>query len=262
VSFDAYVYVERWSIVDRPMALLVQLQMANRADKDTGVIEVSLAALAEDCRFQSPSAVDRHLRHLVAIGEVEVLDPGRRGRGHRARYRFPRMAAPPTAEERQAAAKRPPPRGFIDATTVSDDNGKTLAGGVFAGEQADGKDLEKPSKNPRSGGPIGKPLPSPSSLTGGTSTHPEGGGRRTTAAAGRERKAPRPGRPPRTPRHRSDPFVVDRARDIRAMQGPAAAEAYLRAVDARYGQANAADQTARLGDLIARYGPDLEGWQP
>jgi hypothetical protein len=233
VSFDAYVYVEHWSVADRPMALLVQLQMANRAHKDTGMIEVSHADLAADCRFKSSSAVDRHLRYLVRIGEVEVVDPGKRGRGHRATYRFPRMAAPPTPAERAAAAKRPPPRVFNAATTLSGDNGK---------------DLEKTSTEGFSPNRYARASSlNPSLVTDQSSTHPESNNHQTTE---REGKAQRPRRAPRRPRHPEDPFVRDRVEQIRTTQGPAAAAAYLRTVGARFEPEERAAMLRRLEERM------------
>jgi hypothetical protein len=59
-------------------------------------------------------------------------------------------------------------------------------------------------------------------------------------------KAHSPGRPPRVPRHPSDDFVVQRARQIQAEDGPEAARAYLRKVGENYGQADREDQLRRL----------------
>ena len=67
---------------------------------------------------------------------------------------------------------------------------------------------------------------------------------------GREGKARPPSRPPRTPRHPSDDFVIRRAREIRDDQGEHAARAYLRKVGETYGQADQADQLRRLEALM------------
>jgi hypothetical protein len=69
---------------------------------------------------------------------------------------------------------------------------------------------------------------------------------------GREGKAPRQSRPPRTPRHPSDEFVIQRARQIRAESGPDAAQAYLRAVSERYGEMSRDEQLRRLDEIIAQ----------
>jgi len=53
-------------------------------------------------------------------------------------------------------------------------------------------------------------------------------------------------RQPRTPRHPSDAFVIDRARKIRAEDGPDAAQAYLRTVAANYGDMERDEQLRRL----------------
>jgi hypothetical protein len=60
------------------------------------------------------------------------------------------------------------------------------------------------------------------------------------------------GRAPRTPRHPSDEFVVQRARQIRAESGPDAAQAYLRTVSERYGQMSQQEQLRRLEEIIAQ----------
>lgn len=59
-------------------------------------------------------------------------------------------------------------------------------------------------------------------------------------------------RAPRNPRHPSDEFVVNRARQIRAESGPDAATAYLRTVSERYGQMTRDDQLRRLEEIIAQ----------
>jgi len=66
---------------------------------------------------------------------------------------------------------------------------------------------------------------------------------------GREGKA---SRPPRTPRHPTDEFVIQRAREIQAQDGPDAAKAYLRKVGENYGQASREDQLRRLEAIIAQ----------
>jgi hypothetical protein len=63
-------------------------------------------------------------------------------------------------------------------------------------------------------------------------------------------KAPTPGRPPRVPRHPTDDFVVQRARQIQAEDGPEAARAYLRKVGENYGQADRDDQLRRLEEAM------------
>jgi hypothetical protein len=60
------------------------------------------------------------------------------------------------------------------------------------------------------------------------------------------------GRAPRTPRHPTDDFVVQRARQIQVEDGPAAARAYLRKVGENYGQASREDQLRRLEAIIAQ----------
>lgn len=60
------------------------------------------------------------------------------------------------------------------------------------------------------------------------------------------------GRAPRTPRHPSDDFVVQRARQIQAESGVEAARAYLRKVGENYGQASKEDQLRRLEAIIAQ----------
>jgi hypothetical protein len=62
----------------------------------------------------------------------------------------------------------------------------------------------------------------------------------------REGKAPTRGRRPRVPRHPADQFVIERARQIQAADGPEAARAYLRTVGEHYGQADRDDQLRRL----------------
>jgi len=68
----------------------------------------------------------------------------------------------------------------------------------------------------------------------------------------REGKAPRQSRPPRTPRHPSDEFVIQRARQIRAESGPDAAQAYLRTVAGNYEGMSKAEQLRRLEAIIAQ----------
>jgi hypothetical protein len=63
-------------------------------------------------------------------------------------------------------------------------------------------------------------------------------------------KAHSPGRPPRVPRHPTDDFVVQRARQIQAEDGPEAARAYLRKVGENYGQADRDDQLRRLEEAM------------
>jgi hypothetical protein len=59
-------------------------------------------------------------------------------------------------------------------------------------------------------------------------------------------------RPPRTPRHPSDDFVLDRARQIQAEDGPQAAHAYLLKVAENYGQMDRAEQLHRLETMMAQ----------
>jgi hypothetical protein len=67
-----------------------------------------------------------------------------------------------------------------------------------------------------------------------------------------EGKARGPGRPPRNPRHPSDEFVVNRARQIRAESGPDAARAYLAKVSDTYGQMSRDEQLRRLDEIAAQ----------
>lgn len=60
------------------------------------------------------------------------------------------------------------------------------------------------------------------------------------------------GKPPRTPRHPTDEYVISRARQIQAESGPDAAKAYLRKVGENYGQASREDQLQRLEALMAQ----------
>jgi hypothetical protein len=68
----------------------------------------------------------------------------------------------------------------------------------------------------------------------------------------RKGKGRNPSRPPRNPRHPSDAFVVDRARQIQAEDGPQAAHAYLRKVAENYGQMDRAEQLRRLETMMAQ----------
>jgi hypothetical protein len=74
----------------------------------------------------------------------------------------------------------------------------------------------------------------------------------TSRQKGREGKAPRQSRPPRTPRHPSDEFVIQRARQIQAESGPDAAKAYLRTVAGNYEGMSKAEQLRRLEAIIVQ----------
>lgn len=67
-----------------------------------------------------------------------------------------------------------------------------------------------------------------------------------------EGKGRTPGRPPRTPRHPTDEFVINRARQIQAQSGIEAARAYIRTVGQNYGQASREDQLRRLDAMAAQ----------
>jgi hypothetical protein len=54
------------------------------------------------------------------------------------------------------------------------------------------------------------------------------------------------GRPPRTLRHPSDEFVIERARQIQATDGPDAARAYRRTVEENYGPVEREETLARM----------------
>jgi hypothetical protein len=73
----------------------------------------------------------------------------------------------------------------------------------------------------------------------------------------REGKARTPGRRPRVPRHPTDPFVVERTRQIRDTQGPEAAMAYLRTVGENFGTEDKAAQLHRLEAWMANH-PESE----
>jgi hypothetical protein len=62
----------------------------------------------------------------------------------------------------------------------------------------------------------------------------------------REGKAHTPGRLPRIPRHPSDDFVIQRARQIQAADGPEAARAYRRTVEENYGPVEREETLARM----------------
>lgn len=74
----------------------------------------------------------------------------------------------------------------------------------------------------------------------------------TSRRKGREGKAQGRSRQPRTPRHPSDEFIIQRARQIRAESGPDAAQAYLRTVEANYQGMSRDEQLRWLEERIAQ----------
>jgi len=245
MSFEAWVYVWNESLCDVTAPWTVQLAMVNAHDVQTGLIERSYQELADDCRGLSKATVIKAVRYLVEIGEVEVIEPGRAGRGNKRTYCFPRMMRPltPAQREAQRRGEKVERQPYLRPNTVSDqiqpDPGK-VESQPFRSEATDGKGQQKVTKRLRDNlSPIrGLPSPSPS-VTGSTSLHREfESGPQARDQSRRKGSKPRRGSPVRRP---DDPVVRQRVSEIRAAEGSRRADAYLRAVEESWNRKRAAD---------------------